>query len=115
MRLRDLWDAIGFVGLWRFVRRHGPMVARELYRSFVKRAFCTSLQRLVPEVRPQDLIAGGAGVRAQAMSRDGRLVEDFLFVRRDNVLSVVNAPSPAATASLAIGQRIAEEALSRQT
>ncbi len=115
VRLADVWDAVGFAGLWRFVLRHRGMVAQELYRSFVKRAFCAALQRLVPEIQAEDLEPGGAGVRAQAMRPDGSLVEDFLFVRRHNVFSVVNAPSPAATASLAIGERIVDEALIAMT
>ncbi len=82
------------------------MSAWELYRSLSRREFCRSLRKLVPEVMPTDLEPGGAGVRAQAMSADGRLVEDFHFVHGDGILHVVNAPSPAATASLAIGERI---------
>jgi L-2-hydroxyglutarate oxidase len=83
------------------------MCAYEVYRSWSRGEFCRSLQRLVPEVCPDDIVPGGAGVRAQAMRPDGRLVEDFEFVRGDRILHVVNAPSPAATASLAIGERIA--------
>jgi L-2-hydroxyglutarate oxidase LhgO len=83
------------------------MCWEELKRSFSKRLFCQALQRLVPEIRQDDLESGGAGVRAQAMSPDGDLVQDFHFVRRQNALHVLNAPSPAATASLAIGEEIA--------
>ena len=83
------------------------MCWEELKRSFSKRLFCQALQRLVPEIRQDDLETGGAGVRAQAMSPDGTLVQDFHFVRRQNALHVLNAPSPAATASLAIGEEIA--------
>jgi L-2-hydroxyglutarate oxidase len=77
-----------------------------LRRSFSKRLFCESLQRLVPDIRAEDLETGGAGVRAQAMSPDGTLVQDFCFVNRHKALHVLNAPSPAATAALAIGESI---------
>ena len=107
INLRDLADALGFSGLWRFLGRHKRMCWEELKRSFSKRLFCRALQRLVPEIRGEDLETGGAGVRAQAMSPDGTLVQDFHFVRRQNALHVLNAPSPAATASLAIGEEIA--------
>jgi L-2-hydroxyglutarate oxidase len=107
INLRDLADALGFSGLWRFLGRHQRMCWEELKRSFSKRLFCQALQRLVPEIRQDDLESGGAGVRAQAMSPDGTLVQDFHFVRRENALHVLNAPSPAATASLAIGEEIA--------
>jgi L-2-hydroxyglutarate oxidase len=102
----DLFDALSFSGLWRFLGKHKRMCWEELKRSFSKRLFCASLQRLVPEVRESDLETGGAGVRAQAMSPDGTLAQDFCFVRRRNALHVLNAPSPAATASLAIGEYI---------
>jgi (S)-2-hydroxyglutarate dehydrogenase len=104
---RDVFDALGFPGLWRFLAKHRRMSYEELKRSFSRRLFCSSLQRLVPEIRETDLQAGGAGVRAQAMSRDGALVNDFCFVARQKALHVLNAPSPAATASLAIGAEIA--------
>lgn len=103
---RDLWDAVTFSGLWRFLQKHQRMCFDELRRSFSRRLFCESLQRLVPAVQADDLETGGAGVRAQAMSPDGQLVQDFHFVRRPRALHVINAPSPAATASLAIGATI---------
>jgi L-2-hydroxyglutarate oxidase len=76
-------------------------------RSFSKRRFCESLQRLVPAITEADLVPGGAGVRAQAMTPAGELVQDFELIERPNALHVLNAPSPAATASLAIGGEIA--------
>jgi L-2-hydroxyglutarate oxidase len=103
----DLFDALSFVGLRRFLMKHKRMCWEELKRSFSRRLFCESLQKLVPEIREDDLETGGAGVRAQAMSPEGNLVHDFCFVRRRNALHVLNAPSPAATASLAIGSEIA--------
>ncbi len=102
----DLWDALTFPGLWRFLARHKRMSWEELRRSFSQRLFCESLQRLVPEIRAKDLSPGGAGVRAQAMSPDGTLVQDFCLLHRPRALHVLNAPSPAATASLAIGEEI---------
>jgi L-2-hydroxyglutarate oxidase len=103
---RDLADSLSFPGLWRFVARHFGTSMSEVYRSVSRHAFGETLRRLVPEVRDSDLEPGGSGVRAMAMSRDGRLVEDFAFVRRERALHVINAPSPAATASLAIADEI---------
>jgi L-2-hydroxyglutarate oxidase len=105
--LRDLFAAATFSGLWRFVARYPRVVTYEVARSFRRSLFLRSLQRLVPELRPDDLIRGPTGVRAQAMRRDGSLVEDFSLIRRDDALHVLNAPSPAATASLAIGGEVA--------
>jgi L-2-hydroxyglutarate oxidase LhgO len=105
--LRDLANALGFPGLWRFLRKYPDASWAELRRSFSKQLFCRTLQRLVPEIHIDDLLPGGAGVRAQAMSADGSLVDDFHFVEDDRAIHVVNAPSPGATASLAIGEEIA--------
>ena len=106
IKLADLWDALTFPGLWRFLAKHKRMGWEELRRSFSKRLFCASLQQLVPEIRLEDLSPGGAGVRAQAMSPDGNLIQDFCLLNRRQALHVLNAPSPAATASLAIGEEI---------
>jgi L-2-hydroxyglutarate oxidase len=107
INLFDLADAIGFPGLWRFMRKYPKMVTDEVIRSFSKELFTRSLQKLVPAVRREHLTAGGAGVRAQAMLADGTLVQDFQLVQSRNALHVLNAPSPAATASLAIGEHLA--------
>jgi L-2-hydroxyglutarate oxidase LhgO len=104
---KDIIDALTFNGLWKFLRKYPKMCWQETRRSFSKTLFCASLQRLVPEIQPEDLMTGGAGVRAQAMSPDGSLVEDFHFVEGPGELHVVNAPSPGATASLALGEEIA--------
>jgi L-2-hydroxyglutarate oxidase len=109
INLADLWDALGYPGLWRFLGRHGRMCAAELRRSFSRKLFCRSLERLVPEIRAEDLATGGAGVRAQALTPSGDLVQDFELVQRPHALHVLNAPSPAATASLAIGRAIVAE------
>lgn len=113
LRTRELLDAIGYRGLWNFMRRHRAMAWEEVVRSFSRRKFCESLQRLVPAVQLEDLEPGGAGVRAQAMLRDGTLVQDFHFVEREGALHVLNAPSPGATACLAIGEHVARRALDR--
>ncbi|HEV8146228.1 MAG TPA: L-2-hydroxyglutarate oxidase [Bryobacteraceae bacterium] len=105
----DVADALTFPGLWKFLAKYPAMCWQETRRSFSRDLFCRSLQRLVPEIQSDDLIEGGAGVRAQAMSEDGSLVEDFHFVEGAGELHVVNAPSPGATASLAIGEEIAEK------
>jgi len=103
----DLADAVFFRGLWKFMGRHRVMAWEEIKRSCSKRLFCESLQRLVPAIQESDLACGGAGVRAQAMDDAGTLVQDFSLIERPNALHVLNAPSPAATASLAIAEEIA--------
>lgn len=105
--VRDAAAALSFPGLWRFLGRHARMCAHELRRAFSRRLFCEALQTLVPEVREEDIVPAGAGVRAQAMRPDGYLVEDFEVIQRANAIHVLNAPSPAATACLAIGEEIA--------
>ena len=106
VNLRDLFDALSYRGFWRFVGRYPSMAWYELRRSFSRELFCRSLQRLVPEIQASDLATGGSGVRAQAITPEGDLVQDFHFIARPNALHVLNAPSPAATASPAIGEEI---------
>lgn len=103
---RDFSDAIFYPGFWRFLKHYPSTAWYELRRSFSRKLFCRSLQRLVPELQPDDLDVGGSGVRAQAISPAGELIQDFHLVARPNALHVLNAPSPAATASLAIGAEI---------
>lgn len=107
VNLGDLWDALSYRGLWRFLQRYPGMAWFELRRSFSRDLFCRSLQRLVPDIRPDDLVTGGSGVRAQVIAPEGEIVQDFQFIARPKALHVLNAPSPAATASLAIGAEIA--------
>lgn len=102
----DLWEVLTFGGFWRLARRHVGEGWSELVRSLSKSAFTRSLQALVPEVTAADLEPTHAGVRAQALNPDGSLVDDFLIVHGPNSLHVVNAPSPAATASLEIGRTV---------
>jgi L-2-hydroxyglutarate oxidase len=104
--LVDLYDALTYGGFWRFMGRYPAMCWYELRRGFSREMFCESLQRLVPEIEPDDLETGGSGVRAQLISPEGELVQDFQLIARANALHVLNAPSPAATASLAIGAEI---------
>jgi len=107
IRGSELLATLAYRGFWRMARRYWRMGSYELYRSASKAAFVRSLQKLVPEIRTADIERGGAGVRAQAVSPDGSLVDDFKISVTEGAVHVVNAPSPAATASLAIGRHIA--------
>jgi len=109
VRIRDLVETFTYRGFWRFLLRYPSMCWHEFHRSFSKALFCQSLQRLVPELQIDDLMEGGAGVRAQALSPSGELLQDFYFVRQPNALHVLNAPSPAATASLAIADAVIDQ------
>ncbi len=102
----DLWDALSFPGLWRFLARYPGVSLYEIRRSFSRKLFCESLRRLVPSIAVDDIHPGGAGVRAQSMLPNGDLVQDFLFADRRRALHLLNAPSPGATASLAIGEEV---------
>jgi L-2-hydroxyglutarate oxidase len=113
VNLRDLADSVFYPGLWRFLAKYPSMCGYEIRRSLSKAEFTRSLQKLVPEIQADDLEAGGAGVRAQAMLPEGKLIEDFHFEEAPGILHVINAPSPAATASLAIGAKISEKVLTR--
>jgi L-2-hydroxyglutarate oxidase len=108
--LRDSWETARFGGFWRMARRYWRTGMGEVHRSFSKRAFLRALQRLLPELTQGDLEPGGAGVRAQAVEPTGALVDDFRIVTAERMVHVLNAPSPAATASIAIGQYIADAA-----
>jgi (S)-2-hydroxyglutarate dehydrogenase len=111
--LRDLASSLAFPGFWRMGAKNWRSGLDEFHRSFSKSAFVSALQRLVPEVKPADLVPGGAGVRAQAITRAGALVDDFWFVPSERMLHVLNVPSPAATASIMIGRQIVETAAAR--
>jgi L-2-hydroxyglutarate oxidase LhgO len=106
INLKDLADALSYSGLWAFLKKYPRMCFDELRRSFSKNLFCASLQRLVPEICVEDLETGGAGVRAQALMPNGDLVQDFYIQRQADSIHILNAPSPGATASLAIGEEI---------
>jgi L-2-hydroxyglutarate oxidase len=111
--VRDLAGMATFPGAWRMAVRYWRMGMGEYRRSLSTRAFVAALQRLVPEVTPADVRRAGSGVRAQAVDPAGRLVDDFLVVESDRMIHLLNAPSPAATASLEIGRTIAERARER--
>ena len=109
INLRDLAETARYPGMWRLARRHLGTGVDEVRRSLSRRRFAASLARLVPDVTTEDLVPASAGVRAQAVGRDGALMDDFLLVRHERQLHVLNAPSPAATSSLEIARRIADE------
>jgi L-2-hydroxyglutarate oxidase len=109
--LQDTASLLAFPGFWRMASRHARMGCEEFYHSFSKAAFVAALQRLVPEVCNQDLVPGVTGVRAQALKRDGTLVDDFQFFPVKKMLHVLNVPSPAATASLTIARTIVDTAI----
>ncbi len=107
VRPAELLATLRFAGFRTMARKYWRTGAYEMYRSLSKRAFVSALQRLVPALRAEDIRPGGAGVRAQAVTADGALVDDFRIVQSADAVHVLNAPSPAATASLAIGRHIA--------
>jgi L-2-hydroxyglutarate oxidase len=111
--LGDLGEAMSFGGFWRMARKFWKVGAGEYYRSLHKPAFVKALQKLVPGIRSEDLERGGAGVRAQAVDKAGKLVDDFRFAVSERAVHVVNVPSPAATASIVIGQEIVKMAEER--
>lgn len=107
--LRDFTEVVTYPGFWKLAAKHSHEGIQEIIRSFNKAAFVHSLQRLIPEVQADDLIPTHAGVRAQALMSDGKLVDDFLIVRGENAIHICNAPSPAATSSLEIGKAVVEQ------
>ena len=110
INLRDLWRTLSFRGFWAITGKYWQTGFGELYRSLSKKAFVRALQKLLPEIVENDLVPGGAGVRAQAVSASGALVDDFIIRQNQRAIHVLNAPSPGATASLAIGQQISQMA-----
>lgn len=104
----DVSQMIFYFGFWKMVSKYYVMGFEEFYRSFNKKAFVRALQKLVPEIQEDDIEPGGAGVRAQALDPSGKLVDDFQIIDASKMVHVLNAPSPAATASLSIGKYIAD-------
>ncbi|HEY5705647.1 MAG TPA: L-2-hydroxyglutarate oxidase [Terrimicrobiaceae bacterium] len=104
----DLFETLTFGGFWKLARKNLKEGLKEMYRSVSKQAFVRSLQQLIPEITESDLVPTHAGVRAQALMPDGKLVDDFLILNAPNAIHVCNAPSPAATASLEIARAVAE-------
>jgi len=111
VNLRDCWEILTYKGFWTMTRRYWKAGFTEMYRSLSKNAFLASLQRLVPELRAKDIVVGGSGVRSQVVNPDGTMFDDFWIERSERCIHVLNAPSPAATASLTIGSHIAHVAL----
>jgi L-2-hydroxyglutarate oxidase len=109
VNLRDLAESLTYPGFLRLATRYWRVGAAEMWRSLSKRAFVRALQRLVPEIRAEHLTAAPAGVRAQAVTPDGAMVDDFVIQRTGRVVNVGNAPSPAATSSLNIGAIIVDQ------
>ncbi len=108
VNLRDLFEALTYPGFLRLAGRYWKTGLGEMWRSFSKRAFVRALQRLLPDIQAEHLLPAPAGVRAQALAPDGKLVDDFLIREAERIVNVLNAPSPAATASLNIGSYIVE-------
>ncbi|MBC6400983.1 MAG: L-2-hydroxyglutarate oxidase [Ekhidna sp.] len=108
VNMSELLGTLLFPGFLRVASKYWKTGLGELYRSYSKSAFTKALQELIPEIQKKDLIKGGAGVRAQACDRKGGLIDDFLVIEHDKFINVGNAPSPAATSSLSIGERIAD-------
>ncbi len=106
--LRDVTEMIAFRGFWRMISQHYKMGFGEFHRSVSKSAFVKALKKLVPDIDLNSIEKGGAGVRAQALETSGKLVDDFRLVEAEKMIHVLNAPSPAATASISIGKYIAE-------
>lgn len=104
-------DTFGYPGFWKIAAKYGKTGLGEIYRSLSKAAFTKALQKLMPEIQEEDLVPGGSGVRAQALLRDGSLIDDFDIINSGNVIHVRNAPSPAVTSCLSIGETISNLAL----
>jgi L-2-hydroxyglutarate oxidase len=111
---KDVSEMLSYPAFWRLVAKNWRVGVGELGRSLSKQAFVGSLQKLVPEIREDDLIAAPAGVRAQALAQDGKLMDDFVILEGISSVHVCNAPSPAATACIPIGETIAERTLNRK-
>lgn len=110
---KELWETLSWPGFQKVAAKYWQTGLGEMYRSFSKSAFTKALQELIPEIQETDLIPGGAGVRAQACDRTGGLLDDFAIIENKQAINVCNAPSPAATSSLSIGQSVSEMVLKR--
>ncbi|MEQ8903796.1 L-2-hydroxyglutarate oxidase [Ekhidna sp.] len=113
INMKELMGTLFYPGFMRVAYKYWKTGFGEMYRSYSKGAFTKALQELIPEIQKKDLVKGGSGVRAQACDRKGGLIDDFLVVEHDKFINVGNAPSPAATSSLAIGERVAQMAIER--
>ena len=111
--LADVLQMVSFPGFWNMAAKYYKMGFKEYYRSLSKAAFVKSLQKLVPDIADEDIETGGAGVRAQALEKNGKLTDDFRIIENEKMIHVLNAPSPAATASLSIGDKISQLVINR--
>ncbi len=112
--LKDMWDALAWKGFRKVIYKYWKSIGLgEYWRSFNKYAMVRSLQKLIPELKNSDIERGGAGIRAQACDRQGKLIDDFLIIEDRNVMNVLNAPSPAATSSLSIGDTISDKIIEK--
>lgn len=108
---KDIGETLSYEGFWKMAFKYGKVGFYEMARSFSKKLFLRDLRRLVPTIEEKDLKPGGAGIRAQAVTREGKLLDDFSILQEKKAIHVINAPSPAATASFSIGRTIAEMVL----
>ena len=109
----EFFETLKFTGFQKLALKYWQMGLGEMWRSWYEPAFVKALQRLIPEITAEDLITAPAGVRAQAVTKDGSLVDDFLINETENILNICKAPSPAATASLNIGRIVSEKLATR--
>ena len=107
---KDMWEILSYGGFWKMAARYWKMGLAEMYRDYVKAAYVKELQRYLPELQADDIVPGPSGVRAQALANNGRLIDDFMIQHGENIVHVLNAPSPAATSSLVLAQLIVDEA-----
>ncbi len=113
INIGDLWNSLSWPGFRKVALKYWKTGIGEYYRSYSKSAFTKALQKLVPEIQKEDLIAADSGVRAQACDRTGGLLDDFKIVEKPGIINILNAPSPAATSSLSIGKTVAKLAIER--
>ena len=106
--LAESWGTFTYPGFWKMSMKHWRTGIGEIHRSYSKRVFVHDLRRLLPEIQAQDLVPGGSGVRAQAVSSSGAVLDDFSIIQGREAVHVLNAPSPGATSSIAIGEHIAD-------
>ncbi|MDZ4711534.1 MAG: L-2-hydroxyglutarate oxidase [bacterium] len=109
LNIREAFQSLTYGGFHKIAAKYWRVGIYEIYRSLSKREFVRSLQRLVPKITVDDLESGGSGVRAQACTKDGKLIDDFLFIENERVVNICNAPSPAATSAFSIGETISEK------
>ncbi|HEX2787090.1 MAG TPA: L-2-hydroxyglutarate oxidase [Ignavibacteria bacterium] len=113
MNIKDMKDTFTWSGFYHITWKHWQTGIYEFYRSLMKYEFVNSLQKLIPDITGKDLVPGGSGVRAQAVDKHGNLIDDFLFAEDKRIINVLNAPSPAATSSLSVGDTISDKIISR--